>query len=396
MIKLKNKKLSFIVAFTFLLMGIIGYMVHVVFGVMLISGEERQTEGLLYPRESETREVRSLDGIWSFAKSDTKNPGEGLRDKWYLKELQLSTSVIKMPVPSSYNDIVEDEKVRDHVGTVWYERKFFVPKSWQSQRVWLRFGSVHYEAYVWINGDLVVRHAFGHLPFEAEISSHLSYAKENRITVLCDNVLLQTTIPQGKVIEQDSDNGKDIVQTYTFDFFNYAGIHRSVHLYTTPVIHIKEVILDSTVDNEGHGHVNFKIVTNDNSTTNSAKVLIYDKENVLVETQNVDGSMEGDAVIRNVNKWWPYLMHPEPAYLYTIEVQLSTQTEDNVDIYRTKFGVRVLKWSNSTFLINDKPIYFRGFGRHEDSDVSFIFHSLYHCVRQNLLSFFINRFEAKA
>lgn len=393
MIKLKNKKISYVLAFTFLLMGFIGYMVNVVFGVMLLSGDEKQTEGLLYPRESETREVRSLDGMWSFAKSDTNKPSEGLREKWYLKDLQESTSVIKMPVPSSYNDIVEDAATRDHVGTVWYERKFFVPKSWQSQRVWLRFGSVHYEAYVWINGDLVVRHAFGHLPFEADVTSQLNYAKENRITVLCDNVLLQTTIPQGKVIEQDSDNGKDVVQTYTFDFFNYAGIHRTVHLYTTPVTHIKEVILDSTVDSEGHGHVNFKIVTNDNSTTNSAKILIYDKENNLVETQTVDKSLQGDAIIRNVNKWWPYLMHPEPAYLYTLEVKLSTQTEDNVDIYRTKFGVRTLKWNNTTFLINDKPIYFRGFGRHEDSDVSLI-----NVIANDPIKLFIssNRFEAKA
>jgi beta-glucuronidase len=365
-----NKKLSYFLAFTLLIVGVIGYFAHVVFGVMLVSGEEKTTEGLLYPRESETREVRSLDGVWKFAKSDTNKPSEGLREKWFLKELHESTSVINMPVPSSYNDIVEDASVRDHVGTVWYERKFFVPKSWEKQRVWVRFGSVHYEAYVWINGNLVVRHAFGHLPFEAEISSHLKFAQENRITVLCDNVLLQTTIPQGKIVEQDSDTGKDIIQQYSFDFFNYAGIHRSVHLYTTPATYIKELILDSSVDASGHGHVHFKIITNDNQTSNSAKVTIYDKQNVIVDTQFLVGGMSGEATIRNVNKWWPYLMHPEPAYLYTIEVNLSTANEENTDIYRTKFGVRTLKWTNSSFLINDKPIYFRGFGRHEDSDVS--------------------------
>ena len=351
-------------------MGVIGYMVHVVFGVMLVSGDERQTEGLLYPRESETREVRSLDGMWSFAKSDTTKPSEGLREKWFLKDLRESTKVINMPVPSSYNDIVEDANLRDHVGTVWYERKFFVPKSWTSQHVWLRFGSVHYEAYVWINGELVVRHSFGHLPFEAEITSYLNFAKENRITVLCDNVLLQTTIPQGKVVELDSDNGKDIIQQYSFDFFNYAGIHRTVHLYTTPLTFIKELILDTSVDHDGHGHVNFKIATNENSTSNHAKVLIYDKEQNLVDTQMVEGNLSGEAIIRNVKKWWPYLMDPEPAYLYTIEVKLSTPAEDNIDVYRMKFGVRTLKWTNTSFLINDKPIYFRGFGRHEDSDVS--------------------------
>lgn len=216
----------------------------------------------------------------------------------------------------------------------------------------------------------MVRHAFGHLPFEAEISSHVRFGQENRITVLCDNVLLQTTIPQGKIVEQDSDNGKDIVQQYSFDFFNYAGIHRSVHLYTTPKTFIKELIINPTVDDSGHGLVNFKIITNDNQTSNYAKVTIYDKQNVAVDTQFVDGGMSGEATIRNVNKWWPYLMHPEPAYLYTIEVKLSTESEEICDIYRTRFGVRTLKWTNSSFLINDKPIYFRGFGRHEDSDVS--------------------------
>lgn len=367
---LSHKKFSYVLAFTLLLVGVVGFLTHFVLGTMLISGDEKQTEGLLYPRESETREVRSLDGVWKFAKSDTQQPSQGLREKWYLKELQESVSVINMPVPSSYNDIVEDAAVRDHVGTVWYERKFFVPKSWQSQRVWVRFGSVHYEAYVWINGNLVVRHAFGHLPFEAEISTHLKFAQENRITVLCDNVLLQTTIPQGKIVEQDSDNGKDVIQQYSFDFFNYAGIHRSVHLYTTPATYIKELILDSTVDNDGHGHVHFKIITNDNQSENYANVTIYDKQNKVVATQVIDAGMTGDAVIENVNKWWPYLMHPEPAYLYTIEVKLSTPSEEVSDVYRTKFGVRTLKWTNSSFLINDKPIYFRGFGRHEDSDVS--------------------------
>jgi beta-glucuronidase len=276
-----------------------------------------------------------------------------------------------MPVPSSYNDIVEDEKLRDHVGTVWYERNFFVPKSWQSQRVWVRFGSVHYEAYVWINGILAARHEFGHLPFEADIGDHLKFGKENRITVLCDNVLLQTTIPQGKVVEQDVDYGREVIQQYTFDFFNYAGIHRSVQLYTTPTTYIKEIILNTNVTDDGHGKVAFKIITNDNTTdTNRAKIYIYDRESNLVDTQVANAKMSGEATIRNAKLWWPYLMHPDPAYLYTIEVKLSTREEEDVDIYRMKFGVRTLKWTNTTFTINDKPIYFRGFGRHEDSDVS--------------------------
>lgn len=40
-----------------------------------------------------------------------------------------------------------------------------------------------------------------------------------------------------------------------------------------------------------------------------------------------------------------------------------------MDVYRLKIGVRTLHWNSKQFLINGKPIYFRGFGRHEDSDV---------------------------
>lgn len=49
-----------------------------------------------------------------------------------------------------------------------------------------------------------------------------------------------------------SDNGAVIVQTYSFDFFNYAGIHRSVMLYTTPKIYIKDVKITTDIaDNDG-------------------------------------------------------------------------------------------------------------------------------------------------
>lgn len=336
---------------------------------VFVSSQVVPSVGLLYPRESETREVRSLDGIWNFGKSHTDNSSEGLIEQWYLRDLRESTHVINMPVPSSYNDISTDHETRDHVGTVWYDRIFFVPRSWQDQRVWIRFGSVHYESSVWINGNLVVQHKLGNLPFEAEITDRLNYGQQNRVTVLCDNVLTQTTVPQGEILQIETDSGVQTQQHYTFDFFNYAGIHRSVQLYTTPQNFVQEIILNTDIDAEGHGHINYRIMNSNSDASHHANIFIYDKDLNLVVTQLVDGSMAGEAIISNVNKWWPYLMDPEPAYLYTFEVKLSTPLVENVDVYRLRFGVRTLRWTNTSFLINDKPIYFRGFGRHEDSDV---------------------------
>lgn len=341
----------------------------VLLGLRLISAQESKTDGLLYPRESETREILSLDGMWNFVKSNPFNVTEGLLEEWFASDLRESVNVTKMPVPSSFNDLDIDDLTRDHTGTVWYDRTFFVTSSWENLRVWLRFGSVHYEANVWVNGEHVVQHTFGHLPFEVEVTDHLYYGKENRITVLCDNTLTLTTIPQGQISQPTGDNGVVSIQQYNFDFFNYAGIHRPVQLYTTPATYIKELNIDSFIDDDGHGHVNFEIVTNDNGMTNSAVVNIYDKETTLVTSQSVDGEMRGVAIINDVKKWWPYLMNSDPGYMYTMEVKLSTQSQDEIDVYRMKFGVRNIRWTSTEFLVNEKPVYFRGLGLHEDADV---------------------------
>lgn len=69
------------------------------------------------------------------------------------------------------------------------------------------------------------------------------------ITVACDNTLLSDTVPQGKIEEIDSGR---LVQTYSFDFFNYAGIDRPVTLYTTPKNFIDDITVVTDVeDNVG-------------------------------------------------------------------------------------------------------------------------------------------------
>lgn len=72
-------------------------------------------------------------------------------------------------------------------------------------------------------------------------------------------------------------------------------------------------------------------------------------------------------------------MHPDPGYLYQLEVRLYQTSEYSnqiaeghdkpLDVYRLPVGIRTLAWNNDTFTINDVPLYLHGFGRHEDSDI---------------------------
>lgn len=337
----------------------------------------RAQSGILYPRDSETRQVKSLDGIWRFRSSN--DSAQGFKETWFSERLSKSGPTIPMPVPSSYNDITEDKALREHVGVVWYDRTFFVPQSWKDEhlRVWIRFGSIHYLAHVWINGKPVVYHEIGHLPFQQEITEVLNYGTENRITVAVDNTLTATTVPQGSLDDIQTINGAKTVQRYTFDFFNYAGIHRSVHLFTTPDLYIEDVTVYTDIIG-AKGIVYFNVSyggTKDRSSVN-CWVDLVDAEGSSVASTSKDGiepsGFIGKIEIPNAKLWWPYMMHPEPGYLYTLQIRISTSTQwsYNVeDVYRQPIGIRTIHWTNSSLLINGKPVYLRGFGRHEDSDI---------------------------
>ncbi|XP_072949362.1 beta-glucuronidase [Epargyreus clarus] len=325
------------------------------------------TGGALYPHASETRDLRTLDGVWNFRKSPT-DPEFGYRNGWYEQDLERTGPVIPMPVPSSYNDITEDAALRDHVGLVWYDRRFFAPTAWAraEQRVWLRFCSVHYAAQVWVNGKAAMYHEIGHLPFEMDISDFLVYNSSNLLTVVVDNTLLIDTVPQGAIKDIIIGNNKvRQEQSYTFDFFNYAGIHRSVFLYTTPQVYIDDVIVNTDIQGLT-GFVVYNVTFKGSRANTECVVQLFDKnETQVAASQDCAGLLE----IGNANFWWPYLMHPSPGYLYTFKASLVGQHGEVIDTYSLKVGIRTVTWSNTTVYINDKPIYLRGFGMHEDSDL---------------------------
>ncbi|XP_047533484.1 beta-glucuronidase isoform X2 [Vanessa atalanta] len=323
--------------------------------------------GTLYPRATETRDLRRLDGIWNFRRSPT-DPEYGYRNGWYEQDLEKTGPIIPMPVPASYNDIGEDASLRDHVGLVWYDRRFHVPPWWSKmeQRVWLRFSSVHYAAQVWVNGKPVTYHEIGHLPFEVEVTDFVSYNSSNLLTVVVDNTLLSDTVPQGSIRDIFVGNTKiRQEQSYTFDFFNYAGIHRSVFLYTTPQAYIDDVIVNTDIQGLT-GFVVYNVTYKNTISNTQCLIQLYDKNGTQVAGAN---DCAGLLELGNANFWWPYLMHPEPGYLYTLRASLLGPLGELIDTYSLKVGIRTVTWSNTTIYLNDKPIYLRGFGMHEDSDL---------------------------
>ena len=57
-----------------------------------------------------------------------------------------SGEVIYMPVPSSFNEITQNNSLRNYIGWVWYDREAWIPASWRGgdKCIMIRFESAHY------------------------------------------------------------------------------------------------------------------------------------------------------------------------------------------------------------------------------------------------------------
>ncbi|HEX2046950.1 MAG TPA: beta-glucuronidase [Acidimicrobiales bacterium] len=304
---------------------------------------------MLSPKDTFTRERKSLTGLWQLALDDT---GAGRSGEWWRNRLPGSREV---PVPASYNDLYADTAVRDHVGDAWYQTTVRAPARWNGRRIVLRFDSATHRATVWVNDGQVMSHEGGYTPFEADVTDAVVFGGENRITAVVDNTLSWQSIPPGRV-EQTPDGPR---QRYFHDFFNYAGLHRGVWLYTTPQSYVADVTVVTGLE-AATGTVDYQVaVAGDQGL--DVRVTLLDAEGEIVAGA---AGASGTLSVEGVHPW-----RPGEGYLYDLDVELWGEGDGPVDSYQVPVGVRTVEVDGTRFLINGEPFYFKGFGKHEDTPV---------------------------
>ncbi len=304
---------------------------------------------MLRPQDNETRDTRRLDGIWDFT-IDTDGVG---RDRgWWRGPLP---AAVPMPVPSSYNDVPADPTVHDHVGDAWYQRTVFVPKGWAGQRIVLRLDAATHRCAVYVDDTLVVEHEGGYTPFEVDITRHVVPGTALRLTAVVNNELTWESLPPG-VVETMPDGSRR--QRQYHDFFNYAGLHRSVWLYVTAASHVADVTVTTDLDGAA-GIVRFAVAAASPGRA-TVHVSLHDAGGTKVA---VSDAADGELRVTD-----PHLWSPGAAYLYELAVELR-EGGQLVDRYTLPVGIRSVRVEGTRFLINGEPFYFRGFGKHEDLHV---------------------------
>lgn len=301
---------------------------------------------MLYPRTTVSRRTVSLGGMWKF-KFDPTDIGVEKNWKDGLHEADL------MPVPASFADFFTDKDSREYAGNFWYQTDAFIPGEWQGNDIYLRFEAATHRATVYVNGNKLFFHEGGFLPFQVNITNHVKYNSDNQVVVMLNNELSHATLPAGESLVLK--NGRKMNKPY-FDFFNYSGLQRDVKLVMMP----KEAVVDFTVNHKIEGtkaYVSYEVVT---TGEHEVSLNIYNEENVPV------ASAVGKTGIISIEdaKLWNVL---DP-YLYRFEINILDGTQV-IDSYYEEIGIRTVEIQGTQLLINGKPVYLKGFGKHEDSDI---------------------------
>ena len=301
---------------------------------------------MLYPKTTLTRRRISMDGMWKFH-LDERSVGEN--EGW----IDGIPGEEMIPVPASFQDFYTEKDIREYTGDFWYETDFFVPGEWEGREILLRFGAATHRASVYVNGILITEHEGGFLPFSAKVTTVVRYVSYNKVVVKVNNELNCTNLPCGETITLP--NGKKMSKPY-FDFFNYAGLQRSVYLLALP----GESIVDFDLDYAIHGknaEVSYQIRTNGE---HAVQLALFDAKGHCVAQK--DGK-EGVLYVENARLW-----QVRNAYLYRLRIRIM-DGEELIDEYEQEIGIRTVKVEGTDILINGEPVYLKGFGKHEDSDI---------------------------
>ncbi len=287
-----------------------------------------------YPRpQLQRNQWMNLNGIWQF------QPGIGVQES--IPAGDLSGYVL---VPFAIESAISG--VKEHHPRVWYRRHFSIPESWNGQRVRLNFGSVDYEAEVFINGTSIGTHVGGYNPFSFDISDYLTTSEEQEITVRVFDPTDSGGFPRGK----------QTLYPGGIMYTSVTGIWQTVWLEPLPETAIETIRMVPDIDQQ-QLTLTVKTTTERDGLTFLAKVK---DEGTLIQTTEGNANQKIQISIPNQKLW-----SPDSPFLYDLEITLQ-QDGEAVDSVKSYFGMRKISvedddgykklYLNNEFLFHHGPL----------------------------------------
>lgn len=238
-----------------------------------------------------------------------------------------------------------------------YRKMFDLPEWWHSMQVFIQFDGVYSAFYLWVNGHFVGYSQDSKTPAVFNITSSLKNGA-NLVAVevyrWCD----------GSYLEDQ-------------DMWRFSGIFRDVTLYCLPNVHIRDVAIFSTFDeNLADAYITIKaIIRNSQNVLSSAhylKMYLFDSYGNPVSPQLVElvkipeiaagkeQVIEHTILVKNPAKWTA-----ETPNLYRVVLELLDSHGQVQEARVWNHGFRKIEIKGGLFLINNVPIKIKGVNRHE-------------------------------
>jgi beta-galactosidase len=317
----------------------------------------------------------SLDGRWKFAYADRPDD----RDADFYRTDVDDSGWDTIPVPSAWQLHGYDRPIYINITYPWwgpnglgeeaqpsaaptrrnpvgqYRRTFTVPRDWSGRRTFLHFEGVKSAHYVWINGELVGYHEDSYDPAEYDITDHLKPGS-NQIAVEVYRY------SDGDWLEDQ-------------DMIRLSGIFRSVYLYSTPAVHLRDFRLDTPLSDDYQAAdlavtASVRDYGGKGGGQYSVETQLYDASGHPVWPRPLQqtvalGSGEEKTVQAAKAVPEPRLWSAEHPNLYTAVLRLRDPAGKVIETLSHRVGLREFALKDGLMRINGKPVSFRGTNRHE-------------------------------
>ena len=299
-------------------------------------------------RPPRDRSVASLNGTWDFQPTTgipTTPPAAGT---WATIPVPAEWNMTAGTFATSWNayDLFGTPSTWDSVDVAWYRRMVTVPTASRGSRIVLRFEAVNFEATVFWNGTRVGQHTGGLVPFEVDVTDHVTWDAANTVHVL---------VRSGKVAARQADgwhypNGSWWGQTCW-------GIWQDVWLLARSATHVRDSFVTTSVANKRITVTTTLANDGPAAATVPVEHAITDgAQTIMRATTQATVPAGGTATVTYDQPWAnPRLWSPADPHLYQLKVTVA-----DTDTATVRFGFREVAVRGTDILLNGTPIKLRG------------------------------------
>ncbi len=294
-------------------------------------------------------DVKSFNDNWRFLKSDAKGAEQANFDDSQWQALDLPHDwAIEGPFSSEYN--ARCGGLPTH-GTGWYRKSFAMEDSAKGKVVNVIFDGAMYDAYVWVNGQLVGNRPYGYVNFKFDISKYLKYDGSQ-------NVMAVRLQPQD--LSSRWYPGAGIYRNVWMSIDNPVHIPTWGTYVTTPTVTDAKAVVQSEVELANHSNSD-QTVTVKYSVVDANQKVVATKSEEAVVPANGETTSGVWMDVANPQRW-----DIETPNMYSLKAEVVVDGKV-IDTTVTPFGMRTIEFTTEGFYLNGRKVRFNGVCLHHDN-----------------------------